>query len=242
MDPPPLTAPCTAAPAPSTAPELGVSVCSAPSMLAVKVAAVRSLSPLAVPVSPACPRPAAVLPGARLHRSWFGTCCAGPGHAGPAVREHEAGWHKHHSPALLGTLCCAGCLPGSLCFFGLLLLSNGTENRVPQQSGPTLCCKYSHSRSGTEKSLAQTQQVPADRIGSLPTRTVQVKADLSALLPRKHVPFSQKGGHKVEISRVHVPPASALRSPGPGCTYSASVALSLRSRPLAPRGRAEGAG
>lgn len=153
----------------------------------------------------------------------------------------EAGWHKHHSPALLGTrtsLCCAGCLPCSPCFFGLLLFSKGTKNKVPQQSGLTLCCEFSHSHRGTEKSLAQTQQVPLDCIGSLPTWTMQVKADLSALLPRKHIPFSQKGGCEVEISRVHV---ACQCAPKPGIwlrTLGVGGSVPLQSSPR-PVGRVQ---
>lgn len=105
-----------------------------------------------------------------------------------------------------------------------------------------LCREFSHSCGGAERSLAQTQQVPLDPISSLPTRTMQVKADLSALLVRKRVPSSQKGALKVKMFHAHILPASALRSPGSVFVHSASVALSLHSRPLALQGHGEGMG
>lgn len=73
-------------------------------------------------------------------------------------------------------------------------------------------------------------------------RTMQVKADLSALLVRKRVPSSQKGGLKVKMFHAHILPASALRSLGSVFVHSASVALSLHSCPLALQGHGEGMG
>lgn len=105
-----------------------------------------------------------------------------------------------------------------------------------------LCREFSHSCDGAERSLAQTQQVPLDPFSSLPTWTMQVKADLSALLLRKRVPSSQKGGRKVKMFHAHILPASALRSPGSVSVHSASVALSLHSCPLTLRGHGERVG
>jgi len=101
------------------------------------------------------------------------------------------------------SLRCAGCLPGSRCSFGLLLLSSGQENSVLQQSSPVLCCEFSHS--GTETSPAQTQagSPGSHRQPSHPDHPSWSRSQRSA--PGKRVPFSQKGGRKVETSRVHMP-------------------------------------
>lgn len=103
---------------------------------------------------------------------------------GPAVPWQVAAARcSLRSPAMLGTRMssCAGSLPVSLRFFGLLLLPHGTENRVPSRPVPTLCREFSHRRSGTGRSLTQTQQVPLDRISSLPARTVHRPRHLSGM-------------------------------------------------------------